>query len=251
MHRTYSEYDATLSEWEAILTVAKTYRFSKVKALAAREISRLGIGVAECIKLFEENDVDKKFLVPLYKTFVERPESLSDEDITILGDKTALVIMRARERVRSQSVETGRIPVPNGVGSEQVVRVVCSLLSVNPNSGEVVRFCFRVKLSKLTVVAFSLGKRGLRANPPRAPSDLMARRRPWTRSSLTSRLSNSSDPRRNATYNLTFNSDRLFLNVRPTQRVEDTLRIAGNVILPFLIVYILTSDLSFLFDRWI
>jgi len=137
-HRTFSEYgEATLEDWTGILKISKTYRFTSVKALAVRFINQLGVSVIERIRLYEEYDVDPSFIVPLYKTFVDRSEPLTDDEITSLGQKTTILILRARERARSQPGGTGRIPLPDNVGEGQVISILCTLLSVDPSTGVV------------------------------------------------------------------------------------------------------------------
>ena len=131
MFRVYGVYNATLTEWTAILKFAYEYKFPEVKRLAIRELENFDISLAERIVIYQNHAVEPLFLVPLYVKFCMRDDGPTDEETSIIGIKTALIIFRARERLRFQPLSGNKdrsVPDEN-----DITRTIYSLLGFDYN----------------------------------------------------------------------------------------------------------------------
>lgn len=135
MCRIYSVYTATLAEWIAILKLADEYQFLEVKRLAIRELDQFDMPIAERIELYHRHAVDLCHLVPLYVKLCIRDEGPTDEETSIMGMKTSLIIFRARERLRFQPLSKVK-PVPV-VDESHITRTIYSLLGFDGQTGSV------------------------------------------------------------------------------------------------------------------
>jgi hypothetical protein len=115
----------------SILKLAHEYKFPEVKRLAIREIEIFDIPLAERIVLYQNHSVEPVYLVPLYVKFCMRDDGPTDDEATILGIKTSLIIFRARERLRFQ-------PLPgtkdrSSPDENDITRTIYSLLGFDYN----------------------------------------------------------------------------------------------------------------------
>jgi hypothetical protein len=122
-----------LPEWISILKLAHEYKFPEVKRLAIRELENFDIALAERIALYQEQTVEPVYLVPLYVKFCMRDEGPTDDETSIMGVRTSLIIFRARERLRFRplSGSTGKdrsLPDEN-----DITRTIYSLLGFDYN----------------------------------------------------------------------------------------------------------------------
>lgn len=61
-------------------------------------------------------------------------EPPDEADSGALGIKTAVLVYRARERLRAQPSDGGRSPLPSGLDAEDVQRTLLGLLGITPAS---------------------------------------------------------------------------------------------------------------------
>ncbi|KAF9460724.1 hypothetical protein BDZ94DRAFT_1169173 [Collybia nuda] len=127
---TYSLYDLSISDWTCVLALAHNWEFNEVKNLAVRELQKQDLGVVERIALYQTYKVDAQFLVPLYAILCSRDEPPNDEEADALGSKTAIRVYRARERLRAQSPDGGRSPLPEGIGLSQVYDTLSAMFGM-------------------------------------------------------------------------------------------------------------------------
>ncbi|KAK0486261.1 hypothetical protein IW261DRAFT_1549125 [Armillaria novae-zelandiae] len=120
----HSLYDACTAVWVNILRLAYDWSFPEVKALALRELERKTIILVDRIILYQECKVDPSLLVPLYGKLCARDEPLTTEESVRLGVETTVRIFRARERLRSSSLDGLKSPLPNNVDQANVMQVV-------------------------------------------------------------------------------------------------------------------------------
>ncbi|OBZ69485.1 hypothetical protein A0H81_10107 [Grifola frondosa] len=127
----YSIYDAKVEDWEVILKLAYDWRFPEVKRLASRQLEKLEIPPVEKIALYQTYELDKKLLIPSFAALCSRTEPLTFAEGTHLGLETALLIARAREWVRGQSMGSSvRSPSPVSVGGEDMVAIIREVFSL-------------------------------------------------------------------------------------------------------------------------
>ena len=77
------------------------------------------------------------YLVPLYVKFCMRDEGPTDEETTIVGIKTSLIIFRARERLRFQPLSGNNRCLPD---ENDITRTIYSLLGFDYN-GQIGSVC--------------------------------------------------------------------------------------------------------------
>lgn len=107
IYRKYSLYDATLDEWVSILRLAHQWQFSEVKALVVRELEKMAIDTVPKITIYQQHEVDRNLLTPSFAALCTRPEPISLSEGQDLGLETSLLIAKAREQVRAESVQGG------------------------------------------------------------------------------------------------------------------------------------------------
>jgi len=127
--RKYSLYDYTVKDWTSILELAQKWEFREVKNLAIRELETQEIPIMERIALYQKYDVDSGHLVRYYAELCQSPQALTDEDAATIGLKTAVLIFRARERLRAQPSDDGNSPLPAGLDIEDVRRTIANLVA--------------------------------------------------------------------------------------------------------------------------
>lgn len=120
----YSLYDASVDDWHAILRLASNWGFPEVKALAVRELEGKPMSLVDRIVLYQAYNVDSEILIPLYVKLCSRDEPLNKIESQKLGVETVVLVFHARERLRSPSHDGVKSPLPNGVNSLDVMRVV-------------------------------------------------------------------------------------------------------------------------------
>ncbi|PPQ78589.1 hypothetical protein CVT25_010565 [Psilocybe cyanescens] len=131
----YSLYEATSSEWITILKLACEYKFHEVKLLAIRGLEMGNLSIVKLIYVYELYEVDRSYLVPLYAVLCKREECPTEEETTILGIKTALLIFRLREMLRSQLGDGSKSPLPPNLDEDDITRAICASLGVNHSLG--------------------------------------------------------------------------------------------------------------------
>ncbi|KAG5645404.1 hypothetical protein DXG03_006228 [Asterophora parasitica] len=125
----YSLYDWSSDDWTCILELAVKWEFPEVKNLAVRELEKQeDMSVITRIALYQKFQVDHALLVPLYGTLCSRPDALDDDESRLIGRKTTVLVFRARERLRAQSSDGGKSPLPAGLEREDVERTILTLL---------------------------------------------------------------------------------------------------------------------------
>lgn len=133
MHRSYTVYTATLTEWISILKLAHEYQFPEVKRLAIRELEEFDIQIAQRILLYQTHTVDPAYLVPLYVKLCMREEGPTDEETTVMGMKTSLIIFRARERLRFRPLSGAKNVASPATNENDITRTIYSLLGFDYN----------------------------------------------------------------------------------------------------------------------
>lgn len=134
----YSIYEAEIEEWETILRLAHRWEFPEVKRLAIRELEKKDILDVRRVKLYQENDVDRNFLVPRYAALCEREAPLTFREGLDLGMETALMIAHGREEVRSARTASGTrsplTPTVHGADLDAVIRELFQIVPAEPDS---------------------------------------------------------------------------------------------------------------------
>lgn len=93
------------------------------------------LSAVELIHVYELYKVDRQYLVPLYAILCRREECPTDEEAKQLGLQTTLLIFRLREVLRSQLGNgSDKSPLPPNLDDDDVTRVICSSLGVEPQS---------------------------------------------------------------------------------------------------------------------
>jgi len=83
------------------------------------------------IKLYQDNEVDRRLLVPRYAALCEREETLTLEEGFDLGMETTLMIARGREQARSQRLPTGgRSPLTPTAHGSDLIEIVRELFKL-------------------------------------------------------------------------------------------------------------------------
>lgn len=130
----YSLYDLSISDWTCIISLAHNWEFKEVKSLAVRELEKQELDVVERIALYQTYDVGISLLVPLYAILCSRDDPPNDEESGVLGFKTALLVYRARERLRAQPSDSPRSPLPSGMERDDVHNALNGLLGITSSS---------------------------------------------------------------------------------------------------------------------
>ena len=99
--RRFDQYLASVHEWTSILKISCNYDFPGVKDFTVRGLESCDIPIANRIKLYQKYEVDSSYVVPLFVKLSLRAEGPTDEETDVMGTKVALIIYRARERLRS------------------------------------------------------------------------------------------------------------------------------------------------------
>ncbi|KAG5636942.1 hypothetical protein H0H81_006338 [Sphagnurus paluster] len=123
----YSLYDWNTEDWATLLGLAVKWGFDEVKELALRELDKKDIPLLTRIGLYQRFNIDFDRLVPLYAELCSRPDTLDEEEAEALGLKTAVLVFRARERLRAVPSNEGKSPLPAGLEKDDVHRVIESL----------------------------------------------------------------------------------------------------------------------------
>jgi hypothetical protein len=111
------------------LKLAYEYKFPEIKRLAIRELENFDIPLAERIVLYQNHSVEPVYLVPLYVKFCMRDEGPTDDETTVMGIKTSLIIFRARERFRFQPLSVSN----RSLDENDITRTIYSLLGFDYN----------------------------------------------------------------------------------------------------------------------
>ncbi|KDR75461.1 hypothetical protein GALMADRAFT_483402 [Galerina marginata CBS 339.88] len=128
---TYSLYEASSSEWIAIIKIACEYDFIQAKHLAIRGLEQGNLSIVQRLTLYQLYKADPVYVVPLIAALCIRDEGPTDEETKEMGMATSLVIFRARERIRSATPNDGRSPLPVGVDDDEVIQTICSFLGLD------------------------------------------------------------------------------------------------------------------------
>ncbi|THV06188.1 hypothetical protein K435DRAFT_23612 [Dendrothele bispora CBS 962.96] len=97
----HSLYEASVGSWASILRLANRWDFPEVRSLAIRELEKQDLSVVDRILIYQEQDVEHELIVPLYSQLVVRNEFITPEEHQKLGDKTTIMLLQARERLRA------------------------------------------------------------------------------------------------------------------------------------------------------
>ncbi|KAG5634371.1 hypothetical protein H0H81_002209 [Sphagnurus paluster] len=127
--RRYSLYDWNTEDWATLLALAVKWGFDQVKELAVCELVKKDMPLLTRIGLYQRFNIDSARLVPLYAELCSRPDTLDEEEAEALGLKTAVLVFRARERLRAVLSNEGKSPLPLGLEKDDVHRVIISLLT--------------------------------------------------------------------------------------------------------------------------
>jgi hypothetical protein len=121
----YSIYDTSVENWRDILNLADQWKFSEVKELAVRELQKKQhLGVVSKIALYQEYDVDRRHLIPLYAQLCERPNSLTREEAEVLGLDATVFISATRQTLRAGPSDGGLSPLPAGTEEDDIFQAL-------------------------------------------------------------------------------------------------------------------------------
>ena len=88
----------------------------------------------EKMALYQHHQVDQRHLVPLFAELVSRDTTLTLEESKMLGPESTFLVYTARERLRSQSSDGDRSPLPEGLEERDVYHSIERLLEMDPGS---------------------------------------------------------------------------------------------------------------------
>jgi hypothetical protein len=129
--RKYSLYNTTAEDWTTILELAHRWAFSEVKGLAVRELEKINLLDVDRVSIYHKYEIDKSLLIPRYAALCERESPLTLREGLQLGMETTLMIARAREYARANSIPDGaRSPRPAGIHPNEMTRFVCEMFDV-------------------------------------------------------------------------------------------------------------------------
>ncbi|KAJ3505317.1 hypothetical protein NLJ89_g7484 [Agrocybe chaxingu] len=121
----YSIYEASIGDWTDILNLANKWSFPEVKELAVRELQKKPeIDLVNRVVLYRKFNVHPRHVVPLYAQLCSRPIPLSEQESNILGLEATLLIMTAREKLRSNPSDGGLSPLPRGTEENDIIRAL-------------------------------------------------------------------------------------------------------------------------------
>lgn len=110
-HRLHDIYDTSLGNWEIILKLANQWECERVREVAVEHIDRLpGVTDIHKIKIYRDNDVPRRFLIPLYIALARRERRLERREFQCLDNEDLYYIVTAREMLRAP------LPPPGGRG---------------------------------------------------------------------------------------------------------------------------------------
>ncbi|KAK7472385.1 hypothetical protein VKT23_000500 [Stygiomarasmius scandens] len=98
----HSVYEAAVGTWASILRLANRWDFPEVRKLAIRELESKVLDAVDRILIYQEQDVELDLIIPLYTELVDREAFITPEEYRKLGDKTTVMILQARERLRAK-----------------------------------------------------------------------------------------------------------------------------------------------------
>src|SRR6201999_2565362 len=93
-----------LDKWIAILKLASKWEFPNVRSFAISHINEMPMETVKRVKLYQDLNVPRAYLLPLYVELVTREQMLEPEDFEILDKKTLHSITKARELLRAPVV---------------------------------------------------------------------------------------------------------------------------------------------------
>ncbi|KAF8627758.1 hypothetical protein AX17_006124 [Amanita inopinata Kibby_2008] len=100
--------EMTLEQWQAVLSLATRYEMTRVKALALEHMTPLLVDLpALQVHLAKKYRADV-WLVPGFNKLAQRAETLSEEEVELIGLPDALKLMALREQVRRSCRSCGR-----------------------------------------------------------------------------------------------------------------------------------------------
>jgi hypothetical protein len=141
---TYFE-DMTTSDWILILNLAHKWRFPEIKALAIRELEKIDLELVPRIALYNKNDVDARYILPLYTELCAREKVPTDEEAEMLDKKTLTFVFRARERLRAPAANANGgdssddliSPLPGGMGLDTVLGILRRMLKIEADPDDI------------------------------------------------------------------------------------------------------------------
>jgi len=107
----HDDYDPTLEEWLALLSISTSYKMEKIRQYAISQIEPEEIDPIERVLLANRHDVDQ-WLAPAYAALCRRPEPLRKHEAEKLGLATTVKLAEAREKFRSTLYMPTRPPSP-------------------------------------------------------------------------------------------------------------------------------------------
>jgi len=125
--RKYTLYMKSVEEWKIILALADRFCFAEVKNLCVRELQKKSsteLSLVDRVALYTEFDVDSSHLIPLYAGLCERDTPLTLVEAKILGIEATVFIANTREELRAKPSDEGRSPLPDGMRTEDVFRMI-------------------------------------------------------------------------------------------------------------------------------
>ena len=84
--------------------------------------------------LYQHHQVDQRHLVPLFAELVSRDTPLTLDESKILGPESTFLVYTARERLRSESSDGEKSPLPAGREERDVYHAIEKLLEMDLGS---------------------------------------------------------------------------------------------------------------------
>jgi hypothetical protein len=92
------EINFSLAEWISILKLSTMWEFTGIRQYAITQMPKLGIPPARQINLARDYHI-QEWLLPGLVAYAQQPDSITADDVDLLGWEFLLKLSQARERV--------------------------------------------------------------------------------------------------------------------------------------------------------
>jgi hypothetical protein len=92
------EINFSLAEWISILKLSTMWEFTGIRQYAITQMPKLGIPPARQINLARDYHIQEWFL-PGLVAYAQQPDTITADDVDLLGWEFVLKLLQARERV--------------------------------------------------------------------------------------------------------------------------------------------------------
>ncbi|KAF8989310.1 hypothetical protein BDQ17DRAFT_1434537 [Cyathus striatus] len=103
----YTNFDfMTTENWITVLNIAHKWRFDVLKNSAIQELQKIQLDTVLRIALYQKNDVDTQYILPLYVDLYSRNETPTKQKSKLLGHEATFVVFQAKELMLKSPAHT-------------------------------------------------------------------------------------------------------------------------------------------------